>query len=365
MSAMPRPEGASEKLLTARRAGLFLVLPVAAILIFALFADTPLQIWTYAHHSAALADVLDQIYFFGSPGAPIVIAATLYAMGILLSRERLRRLARRIFLAALVAGALVLAIKPAVARREVRFHPEELKEVPGLSSRWGRFPSGNAAVAFSMAAALALEVPALAYFAYTIAALVGVQRLEFGAHVPSDVLAGAWLGILVAFFLARRARGRAPPDAPDRSVPEPPPTPARVALALALLSIPVFFLRLGSWHFFDPDEGRFVEIAWEMLRRGDLVTPTLNFVPYFEKPVLFTWLVAGAFSIFGFHEWAARLVPAACALGTAWTVYLLGRRMFGPRAGAWAAMILVTTLMWAAMGRLVILDILLLSLIHI
>jgi 4-amino-4-deoxy-L-arabinose transferase-like glycosyltransferase/membrane-associated phospholipid phosphatase len=358
MSAMPRPPGASESLLSAQRFGAAVVLPASAILLLVLFVDVPLQNWINVHHSLALADVLDQVYFFGSPGAPVVIGAILYGIGILVARERLRRLAKRIVLSCLLAGAIVLVVKPVVGRQEAVFHPEEAAE-NGWQKRWGRFPSGNAAVAFAMAAALAVEGPGLALIAYPVATLVGIQRLEFGAHVPSDVLAGAWLALAAAWYLARRERRRAPPSAADRSAPEPPPSAGRVALALGVLAMPIFALHLGAWRFFDPDEGRFVEIAWEMIVRGDYVTPTLNFVPYFEKPALFYWLVAATFRMFGLHEWAARLVPAACALSTAWVAFVLGRRMFGSRAGAWSAMILVTTLMWAAMGRLVILDILL------
>ncbi len=56
-----------------------------------------------------------------------------------------------------------------------------------------------------------------------------------------------------------------------------------------------------------PDEGRYVGVAWEMMRSGDWITPTLNGLPYFHKPPLFYWLSAGAMSVFGLHEWAARL----------------------------------------------------------
>jgi 4-amino-4-deoxy-L-arabinose transferase-like glycosyltransferase len=41
-----------------------------------------------------------------------------------------------------------------------------------------------------------------------------------------------------------------------------------------------------------PDEGRYVGVAWEMVRSGDWITPTLNGLPYFHKPPLFYWLTA-------------------------------------------------------------------------
>ena len=36
-----------------------------------------------------------------------------------------------------------------------------------------------------------------------------------------------------------------------------------------------------------PDEGRYAGVAWEMLRSGDWLTPTLNGLPFFHKPPLF------------------------------------------------------------------------------
>lgn len=59
-------------------------------------------------------------------------------------------------------------------------------------------------------------------------------------------------------------------------------------LMLIVLSVP-FFQYLGRLPLMDPDEGRYAEIAREMLERGDLITPTLNYVPYFEKPPLLYW----------------------------------------------------------------------------
>src|SRR4051794_21568336 len=35
-----------------------------------------------------------------------------------------------------------------------------------------------------------------------------------------------------------------------------------------------------------PDEGRYVGVAWEMLRSGDWLTPRLDGLPFFHKPPL-------------------------------------------------------------------------------
>ncbi|MBX3620750.1 MAG: glycosyltransferase family 39 protein [Rhizobacter sp.] len=75
-----------------------------------------------------------------------------------------------------------------------------------------------------------------------------------------------------------------------------------------------------------PDEGRYVGVAWEMLRSGDWLTPTLDGLPYFHKPPLFYWITAGSLSVFGLHEWAARAAPLVGGWLAACSLYVFLRR---------------------------------------
>ena len=67
----------------------------------------------------------------------------------------------------------------------------------------------------------------------------------------------------------------------------------------------------------EPDEGRYAEIPREMIESGNYITPTLNYVKYFEKPAFLYWMNAAAFRLFGENEFAARIGCALCALGGA------------------------------------------------
>jgi 4-amino-4-deoxy-L-arabinose transferase-like glycosyltransferase len=80
-----------------------------------------------------------------------------------------------------------------------------------------------------------------------------------------------------------------------------------------------------------PDEGRYVGVAWEMLRSGQWLTPTLDGLPFFHKPPLFYWITAGSMSLFGANEWAARAAPLLGAWLGGFSLYLFLRRWFGPR----------------------------------
>ncbi len=72
----------------------------------------------------------------------------------------------------------------------------------------------------------------------------------------------------------------------------------------------IWFGGLEYRGLFMPDEGRYADIAREMLESNDWVTPRLNGIKYLEKPPLQYWMTAGTFALFGFDEWTARLWPA-------------------------------------------------------
>ncbi len=81
-------------------------------------------------------------------------------------------------------------------------------------------------------------------------------------------------------------------------------------LFIAIAALILYLPGLGRPALWEPDEGRYGEIAREMYLSGDYVTPRDNFVRYFEKPPLVYWAEAAAMSIFGVNEFAVRL-PAA------------------------------------------------------
>ena len=91
-----------------------------------------------------------------------------------------------------------------------------------------------------------------------------------------------------------------------------------------------------------PDEGRYVGVAWEMLRSGDWLVPTLNGLPYFHKPPLFYWITSASLHLFGLHEWAARAAPLAGAFMAACALYLFARRWSGESTARLALLALAT-----------------------
>lgn len=79
---------------------------------------------------------------------------------------------------------------------------DEVEDRPDSSS----FPSGHTAAAVAFTAAVAPSWPVAGAVCAVPAALVGVERVQSGAHYPSDVAAGAVIGLACA-WLTRRAPG--------------------------------------------------------------------------------------------------------------------------------------------------------------
>ena len=63
------------------------------------------------------------------------------------------------------------------------------------------FPSNHAANCFAGAVILAWYFKSKRYFFYGFAGLVAISRVALGVHYPSDVLAGAMLGIVVGLLV--------------------------------------------------------------------------------------------------------------------------------------------------------------------
>jgi 4-amino-4-deoxy-L-arabinose transferase-like glycosyltransferase len=137
------------------------------------------------------------------------------------------------------------------------------------------------------------------------------------------------------------------------------PVQWRDVLILVVICAVPFFLFLGAVPLIDPDEGRYAEIPREMLERGDFITPTLNYVKYFEKPPLLYWLNAASIKLFGLNEFAARLPSAFSGLATVIATYIIAIRLFDRRTALFAALFLATAAGFVMQSRIILTDMLL------
>ncbi|QWD60562.1 glycosyltransferase family 39 protein [Polynucleobacter sp. MWH-UH35A] len=131
--------------------------------------------------------------------------------------------------------------------------------------------------------------------------------------------------------------------------------PGKILLLVILYAL-LWFGTLNYRHLIPSDEGRYAEIAREMLVTGDWITPRYNGYKYFEKPPLQAWATATAFQVFGIGDWQARLWTALTGFLTILLVGFTGARIFNPRAGWLAAVVLASSPMWVISGHFNSLD---------
>ena len=114
---------------------------------------------------------------------------------------------------------------------------------------------------------------------------------------------------------------------------------------IALIGAIFFIPFLGGVHLFDWDEINFAEISREMLITGEYTRVYVDFQAFYQKPPLFFWLQAGAMSIFGVDEFAARFPNAICGILTLVVLYNIGRKLYNHTFGLlWAGVYLGSVL---------------------
>jgi 4-amino-4-deoxy-L-arabinose transferase-like glycosyltransferase len=131
--------------------------------------------------------------------------------------------------------------------------------------------------------------------------------------------------------------------------------PLRLTL-YALLAAILYLPGLGRPALWEPDEGRYAEIAREMVVSGDYVTPRDDFELYFEKPPLVYWANAASIKIFGANEFAVRLPAALFSVGQVVITAALADAMFGATAGFFAALVLALSPLFFGFARFATLD---------
>ncbi|MGW1465429.1 phosphatase PAP2 family protein [Streptomyces sp. NPDC002308] len=114
---------------------------------------------------------------------------------------------RKAAVAGLAAMGLAELLSNGVGKQlyERQRPPAELIPHDGVHDRpdSSSFPSGHTAAAVGFTAAVAVVSPVVGAFCAVPAAAVAVERVQSGAHYPSDVAVGAALGLASAWLVHR------------------------------------------------------------------------------------------------------------------------------------------------------------------
>lgn len=110
--------------------------------------------------------------------------------------------------------------------------------------------------------------------------------------------------------------------------------------AIALLVLSAGYGLRDPW---PADEPRFVLVARQMLESGEWLFPHRGIELYPDKPPVYFWLLAISQSLIGDWRWSFLLPSLLAGMAVLWLVYDLGRRLWHPRAGLWAAVATLAT----------------------
>ena len=101
-------------------------------------------------------------------------------------------------------------------------------------------------------------------------------------------------------------------------------------LLLVSFFLLAYILPLGVRDLVVPDETRYAEVPREMISGGDWITPHINGLRYFEKPVMGYWVHAASLKAFGENNFAVRF-PSAFSVGLSAVLIFLLMRNAGRR----------------------------------
>jgi undecaprenyl-diphosphatase len=215
VQAWRRPRGEAETSLRHVEAALTLVI-IGAIVALAWFGDAAATLWARTLDPGLVA-VFQRITKLGDSGYIFAAAGVVIVASVLLQgRGRGRRVdvalghmaGRATFVLGVnaVAGLASLVLKGLFGRARPRFFdmvgPFHFDNFV-LNAGYTSFPSGHSITAFGTTMALSYFLPRWRWPLLGLALLVGISRVIVGAHYPSDVLAGAAIGIGTAIFLRR------------------------------------------------------------------------------------------------------------------------------------------------------------------
>ena len=106
-----------------------------------------------------------------------------------------------IFCSVLSAGIIAKILKTVIGRaRPIFFEALDMTGFfpPSLDWAFNSMPSGHATVSFAGLVMVGMLAPRYKVLTWTLAIVIGVSRIAIGAHWPSDVILGAFIGMVVA-----------------------------------------------------------------------------------------------------------------------------------------------------------------------
>lgn len=118
---------------------------------------------------------------------------------LLFAGDKYRLMGFEMFIVLIFSQAIVHSLKRLLSRERPYKILEQLNTF-GINLKDYSFPSGHTAASFSIATTIAVNLPHLSILVFILAIIVGISRIYLGVHYPTDVVAGMFIGLVIAFL---------------------------------------------------------------------------------------------------------------------------------------------------------------------
>ena len=125
---------------------------------------------------------------------------------------------------------------------------------------------------------------------------------------------------------------------------------------LGVVAFLLLFFCNGSLLVTDSVESNYALTAKEMVLSGDWVSPRIYGHYWYDKPIMFYWLTALGFKLFGFTEFAARFFPAVFGLLGLGLVCYGGYRLYNEKVGFYSGVLLLSSVEFFLISKSIITD---------
>ncbi|HWS41172.1 MAG TPA: glycosyltransferase family 39 protein [Arenimonas sp.] len=114
-----------------------------------------------------------------------------------------------------------------------------------------------------------------------------------------------------------------------------------------ILAFVILFAGFGLRDPWPADEPRFVLVAKQMVESGVWLFPHRGIELYPDKPPVYFWLLSICYLLTGSWRWSFLLPSLVSGMLVLYLVFDLGKRLWNPRSGLWAAIAVLATIHFA------------------
>lgn len=142
--------------------------------------------------------------FMGDGAFIAIVAIFLWIAGIFIKKEFMKQTGKVMFIAYIISGITVQALKHLLGRARPRLTDDIVFIGPSFVSGFDSFPSGHTAVVFCLAYIFSIQYRRFSLIFFLLAIVTAIERVYNLSHFPSDVIAGIITGIVTAIVISHR-----------------------------------------------------------------------------------------------------------------------------------------------------------------